>query len=37
LPDTYHLAGSGRGTATFKFYERRDILGSSCRAVCGRW
>src|SRR5436190_18898527 len=26
LPDTYHLAGTGRGTATFKFYEGRDIL-----------
>jgi hypothetical protein len=26
LPDTYHSAGSGRGTATFKFYEGRDIL-----------
>src|SRR6266851_4699197 len=26
LPDTYHLAGHGRGTATLKFYEGRDIL-----------
>jgi hypothetical protein len=26
LPDTYHSAGHGRGTATFKFYEGRDIL-----------
>jgi len=26
-PDTYHLAGNGRGTATLKFYEGRDILG----------
>jgi hypothetical protein len=26
LPDTYHLAGGGQGTATFKFYEGRDIL-----------
>lgn len=26
-PDTYHLAGHGRGTATLKFYEGRDILG----------
>src|SRR4030081_3205757 len=26
LPDTYHSAGSGRGTATLKFYEDRDIL-----------
>jgi hypothetical protein len=25
-PDTYHLAGNGRGTATLKFYEGRDIL-----------
>jgi hypothetical protein len=29
LPDTYHLAGHGRGTATFKFYEGRDILPSA--------
>jgi len=28
LPDTYHLAGNGRGTATLKFYEGRDILSS---------
>jgi hypothetical protein len=34
LPDTYHSAGSGRGTATFKFYEGRDILGK--RAAAGR-
>src|SRR5437762_13399462 len=27
LPDTYHSAGHGRGTATLKFYEGRDILG----------
>jgi hypothetical protein len=26
LPDTYHSAGHGRGTATLKFYEGRDIL-----------
>jgi hypothetical protein len=26
LPDTYHLAGHGRGTATLKFYEGRDNL-----------
>jgi hypothetical protein len=26
LPDTYHSAGHGRGTATLKFYEARDIL-----------
>src|SRR6266566_1731578 len=25
-PDTYHSAGHGRGTATLKFYEGRDIL-----------
>ncbi len=25
-PDTYHPAGHGRGTATFKFYEGRDNL-----------
>jgi hypothetical protein len=30
LPDTYHLAGHGRGTATFKFYEGRDILRCPC-------
>jgi hypothetical protein len=28
LPDTYHSAGHGRGTATLKFYEGRDILVS---------
>jgi hypothetical protein len=27
LPDTYHSAGHGRGTATLKFYEGRDVLG----------
>ncbi len=27
LPDTYHLAGHGRGTATLKFYEGRDSPG----------
>jgi len=26
LPDTYHSAGTRRGTATLKFYEGRDIL-----------
>jgi hypothetical protein len=26
LPDTYHSAGNGRGTATLKFYEGRDNL-----------
>jgi hypothetical protein len=26
LPDTYHSAGSERGTATLKFYEDRDML-----------
>ena|SRR6266511_1921561 len=30
LPDTYHSAGSGRGTATLKFYEDRDILQAAC-------
>jgi len=24
LPDTYHSAGHGRGTATLKFYEGRE-------------
>jgi hypothetical protein len=38
LPDTYHSAGHGRGTATLKFYEGRDILSptlmvASCRAI----
>jgi hypothetical protein len=28
LPDTYHSAGHGRGTASFKFYEGRDVLTS---------
>ena len=28
LPDTYHSAGHGQGTATLKFYEGRDILHS---------
>jgi hypothetical protein len=32
LPDTYHSAGSGRGTATLKFYEVRDIL-AACEDV----
>ncbi|HLB75549.1 MAG TPA: hypothetical protein VJO72_00790 [Candidatus Dormibacteraeota bacterium] len=31
LPDTYHSAGHGRGTATLKFYEGRDILMESMR------
>ena len=26
LPDTYHSAGTRRGTATLKFYEGWDIL-----------
>jgi hypothetical protein len=26
LPDTYHSAGNGQGTATLKFYEGRDNL-----------
>jgi hypothetical protein len=29
LPDTYHSAGSERGTATLKFYELRDNLSTS--------
>jgi hypothetical protein len=28
LPDTYHSAGSERGTATLKFHEDRDILST---------
>src|SRR6266540_4880180 len=31
LPDTYHSAGSGRGTATLKFYGDRDILAGAHR------
>jgi hypothetical protein len=34
LPDTYHSAGHGRGTATFKFYEGRDILGFPAKTAC---
>jgi hypothetical protein len=37
LPDTYHLAGHGRGTATFKFYEGRDILHHERRDQNGSW
>jgi class 3 adenylate cyclase len=33
LPDTYHLAGNGRGTATLKFYEGRDILRDGFRSA----
>src|SRR3974390_3401535 len=29
LPDTYHSAGTRRGTATLQFYEGRDILGGT--------
>ena len=36
LPDTYHLAGHGRGTATLKFYEDRDILRRSPDGPVGR-
>jgi len=36
LPDTYHLAGNGRGTATLKFYEGRDILWSLSSMICWR-
>ncbi|MGH3421254.1 MAG: hypothetical protein ACRDOD_16900, partial [Streptosporangiaceae bacterium] len=31
MPDTYHSAGTRRGTATLKFYEGRDILDGSSR------
>jgi hypothetical protein len=36
LPDTYHSAGHGRGTATLKFYEGRDILlyAVGCLIAC---
>jgi hypothetical protein len=37
LPDTYHSAGSGRGTATFKFYEGRDILLDRPVKAYQRW
>ncbi len=33
LPDTYHSAGNGRGTATLKFYEGRDISSSAGEIV----
>jgi hypothetical protein len=33
LPDTYHSAGTRRGTATLKFYEGRDILGDEDQGV----
>ena len=33
-PDTYHLAGHGRGTATLKFYEGRDILSKDSEIRC---
>src|SRR6266498_83022 len=36
LPDTYHSAGSGRGTATLKFYDDRDILAADERAPLRR-
>jgi hypothetical protein len=34
LPDTYHSAGTRRGTATVKFYEGRDILRQRRRGDC---
>src|SRR6266545_2213919 len=34
LPDTYHSAGSGRGTATLKFYDDRDILLGAWSSGC---
>ena len=37
LPDTYHSAGSGRGTATLKFYEDRDILLGINEGTLGNW
>jgi hypothetical protein len=43
LPDTYHSAGTRRGTATLKFYEGRDILGvvdvfrTSYTSLVGHW
>ena len=36
LPDTYHSAGHGRGTATLKFYEGRDILGITLKCAIRR-
>jgi hypothetical protein len=35
LPDTYHSAGHGRGTATLKFYEGRDNLGWAADVPAG--
>src|SRR5215469_4996189 len=35
LPDTYHAAGQGRGTAILKFHEGRDILRSWPRPSYG--
>ena len=33
LPDTYHSAGHGRGTATLKFYEGWDNLRNLSRSL----
>jgi hypothetical protein len=33
LPDTYHSAGTRRGTATLKFYEDRDNLDPGRRTT----
>ncbi len=33
LPDTYHSAGTRRGTATLKFYEGRDNLRGAVMIV----
>jgi hypothetical protein len=33
LPDTYHSAGNGQGTATLKFYEGRDNLRRNALGV----
>jgi len=36
LPDTYHSAGHGQGTATLKFYEGRDILTPRAGSPSGK-
>ena len=37
LPDTYHSAGHGRGTATLKFYEGRGILSGKDKRYLMSW
>jgi hypothetical protein len=35
-PVAYHSAGTRWGTATFKFYEGRDILSGCVGSCCGQ-